>query len=205
MQENKPTNTIGIFTAVYDGYEKYLPRWEASIRALERPVDQVVIIGDDAAREAWQGTGEFILAPEYGNPYKQVASYNRAVAALTTDWVMHIGSDDVADVRLTKLFTRYFSQADVIAFDSILRKDGAFVRMRRNRPTAEKIMAETMGGQALDACALYRRSLWEQRPYNQDMEGASDVALWIEFAKLGARFAYTAQIGMTYILHDDSL
>lgn len=194
--------TFGIFTSCY-GYEPWLPEWEASIRAAGP--DEVVIVGDEAAQRAWGRLGRFVLAPELGNPYRQAAAHNRGAAELSTEWAMHVGVDDLVYPNLVSELSKRFDGADVVAVDVTSEKDGQPVRTRRNRPTREKILKPTMGQQPLDACAAFRRSLWEAHPYNEEIAGGCDVALWIGFAHAGARFAFTAKPGVRYRLHADSL
>lgn len=195
---------FGIFTACY-GYERWLPEWEQSIARMNPSADEVVIVGDEAAQAAWSGFGRFILAPEFGEPFRQAAAYNRAVSEMSTDFVMHIGVDDLVIGGLIREIARKAPRADVIAFDARLERDGAPVRVRHNRPTLQRILRPTMGGQPLDSCAAYRRTFWEKAPYNEEILGGTDVALWIAFAHAGARFIWTGQVGLRYRLHEDSL
>lgn len=197
--------SFGLFTACY-GYERWLPEWEASVAELNPAPDEVVIVGDEAARAAWGGIGTFVLAPQHGQPFNQAAAFNAAMAVMGTEWAMHVGVDDLCAPHIVADLSAKFDDADIVACDVRSERDGRLVRVRKNRPTAQAILTPTSGQQALDACAAFRRSLWEQAPYDERFNaGGCDVALWIGFAKLGARFAWSGTVGVRYRLHDDSL
>ena len=51
----------------------------------------------------------------------------------------------------------------------------------------------------------FRRSFWERAPYVTDQAGGWDTALWIGFARLGARFKATRRPGFWYRQHRDSI
>lgn len=192
--------TFGIFTSCY-GYERWLPEWEASMAAAQ--LDEVVIVGDDAAKAAWGGLGKFVVDDQ---PFNQARAHNLAVENMTSEWVMHVGVDDLVFPTIATDLAEHFAEADVVACDVVSERDGKTVRTRRNRPTNEKILKPTTGEQPLDACAAFRRSFWAQTPYDESFaRGGSDVALWIGFAHLGARFTHTGKPGVRYRLHDDSL
>lgn len=195
---------LGIFTSCY-GYEKWLPEWVSAVREL--PVDEVVIVGDQAAFDTAQTLDlpdgwKFVLDPE---PFHQARAHNDAVGELTTEWIFHLGVDDLPFPNLVSDLRAKFDDADVVAVDVVRERDGKQLSTRRNRPTTEKILKPTMGQQPLDACAAFRRSFWERHRYDESFPTGCDVALWIGFAHLGARFTHTGKPGVRYRLHQDSL
>jgi hypothetical protein len=196
--------SYGVYTQCYGNYHRYLPDWERMMAAVNG-LDDAVVVGDAAARDAWQGFGRFVFAPEFGGPFRQAASANRAVENLDTEWVTHVGVDDLALpnlVTLTRPFVNYF---DVVAYDNIHWSDGRVGERRRNVPSTPAILSANFKRATLDACAWFRRSLWVERPYDPEFEGAVDVAFWIKHAGAGARFVGSGELGILYRIHQDSL
>lgn len=194
---------LTVFASCYGAqYAAFLPEWESCMSGMEV---ETVVVGDRHAANAWGGTGRFVLAPEHGSPYNQGAAHNHAALESQTEWIMHVGVDDLVAPDLVEQLRPHTEQADVIAVDVQRTRDGKPDTVRENRPTRELILQRTMGRQPLDACAAFRRACWERTGYRLDLPGGVDVALWIDMAHQGARFAYTAQVGVIYRLRPDSL
>ena len=200
----EPMN-LTLFTSCYGpGYAEFLPEWEESVTRLH-PTAKAVVVGDAHAGKAWGGAGRFLLAPEYGSPYNQGAAHNRAVRECATEWVMHVGVDDLVVPGLVAQLAPHADGADVVAVDVQRTRNGELGSIRENRPTGEGILQPTMGRQPLDACAAFRRSYWQGTGYRTDLPGGVDVALWIDMAHKGARFTYTGEVGVIYRLRPESL
>jgi hypothetical protein len=132
---------------------------------------------------------------------------NHAVAMAETDWVMHLDADDtLTPDALNEIRQIMVSDADVIQAGYELSGTGFGIGPHRPRlyeggdGVAVLDLASIASG-----CSPFRRSLWQQSPYRIDMHGAWDVALWIGFARLGARFRPTRRAVFQYRQHDDSL
>jgi hypothetical protein len=197
--------TFGIYTQCYGGYSRYLSEWEQMVSAISPAPDEVVIVGDAPAKNSWGGTGRFVLAEQFGNPFRQAESANAAVSALSTEWVTHVGVDDIPLPNLVSLSFPFLESYDVIAYDNIHISPSGIGSRRSNSPSAASILDTSQRRSALDACAWYRRSLWKSLPYRSDYEGAVDVAFWIYQAGNGARFVGSGQLGILYRIHEDSL
>ena len=194
---------LTVFTSCYGAkYASFLPEWEACMAEL--PVE-ALIVGDIHAQATCSGKTRFILAPEYGSPYNQGAAHNHAAIHSRTEWLMHVGVDDLVTPDLVEQLTPHAGGADVIAVDVQRTRNGKMGTIRENRPTTETILEPTMGRQPLDACAAFRRSYWERTGYRTNLTGGVDVALWIDMAHQGARFAFTGKVGVIYRLRPDSL
>jgi len=197
--------TFGIYTQCYGKYSRYLPEWERMVAAILPAPDEIVIVGDILAEQTWEGTGRFVLAANLGNPFRQADSANLAVSSLSTEWVTHVGVDDIPLPNLVSLALPFVDSYDVIAYDNIHISFGEIGERRTNNPSAASILDTSGGRAALDACAWYRKSLWDSAPYDSDYEGAVDVSFWIRHAGMGARFVGSGQLGILYRLHEDSL
>ena len=76
---------------------------------------------------------------------------------------------------------------------------------RRVRVPAFDLRA-LLGGNTLDACALLRRSLWEElRGYDETMTGLEDWELWIRAGAHGARFGQLLEVAFDYRVRPGSL
>jgi hypothetical protein len=197
--------TFALYTQCYGKYSRYLPEWEQMVSAISPAPDEVVIVGDGLAEEAWSGTGKFVLANEFGNPFRQADSANFALSLLSSEWVTHVGVDDIPLPNLVSLAFPFVDSYDVVAYDNIHISSGTIGGRRANVPSAESVLDTSRGRAALDACAWYRKSLWESAPYDSNYEGAVDVSFWIRHAGLGARFVGSRQLGILYRIHEDSL
>jgi hypothetical protein len=132
---------------------------------------------------------------------------NRAVAMSSTEWVMHLDADDtLTRTGLEACFAVDPSVCDVIQAGYERSGNIAQGPVRRAR-----LYVGADGLAALDLPAIcsgnspFRRSLWAQAPYREDMLGAWDTALWIGFARLGARFRPSTQTVFYYRHHRDSV
>ena len=73
-------------------------------------------------------------------------------------------------------------------------------------PTPEFDFERLLGGNQIDACALYRREMWSRvGGYDTVMTGLEDWEYWIAVAKAGARFVRLPQVAFEYRLRGASL
>ncbi len=206
---------LTIVSSCAGNYSQYLGEWAASIIRLEQKPGAVCLFthGDEANQRA--GLAAIAMIDAAGIPARFEWSAdrldfgtarNRAVAMSSTPWVMHLDCDDtimphcLADVAAIAL------EADVVALG--YERSGDLKSGPSNR---YRLYSNTTGLKALDAAAPcsgvspFRRSFWERSPYRTDMFGAWDTALWIGFARLGARFRATKRPGFWYRQHSDSV
>jgi glycosyltransferase involved in cell wall biosynthesis len=73
-------------------------------------------------------------------------------------------------------------------------------------PAPEFDFERLLGGNQIDACALYRRELWSRvGGYDTVMTGLEDWEYWIAIAKAGARFVRLPRVAFEYRLRGESL
>lgn len=197
------------------GYHKYLDAWAHSIaNLLEYPggvgiythgTDDDLHAGRKAA-EFLRGVGIPAVHKHNGSLLDFGTARNRAVELSSTEWVMHLDCDDqimphaMEDVRVLA------PGADVISFG--YERSGETKHRPANRV---RLYRDGDGLGILEHAAPcsgvspFRRSFWERSPYRTDMVGAWDTALWIGFARLGARFRATSRPCFWYVHHTDSV
>lgn len=195
-------------------YGKYLPMWAESIVAQTVYPGRVCIFThgafDDAraARRIQQYFDAHQVVCDIMHRSEQLnfgTARNHAVAMSSSDWVMHFDADDLLLPYALEEFQEIAPSADVIQAGYICY--GAQLRM----PNIPRLYQSADGLAALDlhrlasGNSLFRRSLWEQAPYREDLIGAWDTALWIHFAHLGARFRPTTRPVFQYRQHADSV
>lgn len=129
---------------------------------------------------------------------------NRAVELAETEWVMHLDADDMLCKDALADLRDVASTADVV--------QAGYERI--NCTSCSKKVRLYAGADGIDALkmtalasgnSMFKRSLWEARPYRTDLFGAWDTALWIGFAYLGARFRPSTRPVFKYRQHHDSL
>jgi hypothetical protein len=205
---------LTIVTSVHR-YGKYLPEWTKGILSQTVRPGLVCIFShgttDDriAAEHALkQFKANAIVARhihhdallDYGT------ARNRAVEMANSEWVVHFDADDILMAHAVSDFRSLASDADVI--QAGYERSGAIATgpARRARIYAR---ADGLGALALSSICSgnspFRKSLWDRSPYRTDMFGAWDTALWIGFARLGARFRPTTRAAFYYRQHQDSV
>lgn len=197
------------------GYGKYLKEWAESI------VNQTVLPGAVCIFTHGTGDNEFCgrataaILTQAGittrhSHHVHVVDFGRArnsaIGMSDTAWVMHLDADDMLMPHAIEEYLKFKDHADVIS--SGYKRIGQVSPGMSGR---ERLYKDADGLKALDLTALcsgispFRRSLWEQSPYRLDMLGAWDTALWIGFARLGARFRATSRAVFWYRQHLDSV
>lgn len=206
---------LTIVSSCAGAYSRYLGEWADSIIALSRRPAAVALFthGDEENQRAGLAAIAKIDAAGIPARFEWEATRldfgtarNRAVAMASTDWVMHLDCDDQIMPHALDDFAAIAPNADVIAAG--YERSGDLAAGPSNRT---RTYSDTTGLKALDAAAPcsgvspFRRSFWERSPYRVDMLGAWDTALWIGFARLGARFRATRRPVFWYRQHADSI
>lgn len=199
---------IGVVTCVGGNYAQYLNDWSQSILSQTVKPDQIGIVDnacdDPGEVERVAGLlGARLLRLDRKVNYGRAR--NIAVSLTDTEWVQHFDCDDTmfpwALEETAKTLERH-PDADVVQW-------GWKKRLPERTKTRNYRAME--GRQVLNAAAKasgpspFRRTMWEQAPYDDSLEAAWDTGLWIGFAHLGARFRPTDRLCFDYRQHDDSL
>lgn len=207
-------NNLSIVTSC-GGYWRYLGPWMESILALTQKPAFVGIFthGSPDDREAGDAVAlALIMAGINARHEHSVAGLdfgtarNRAVAMTSTEWVMHLDCDDRIMPHALEDIAALAPDADVV---SLGYERAGELKLRPINKT--RIYRDGTGLEILTHAAPcsgvspFRRTLWEQSPYRTDMRGAWDTALWIGFARLGARFRATKRPCFWYWHHPDSI
>lgn len=193
--EIPPQPTIGVITTV-GTYERHVPEWCRSVRALMRKPDKIVITAQDyekvrsiTAKELPQaivipGPGEF-----------QFGTYlNTAIDACNTDWISWIGVDD-----------RYRPQAltgiDIVDTDIYI-----YGMQIQNGPIWQGGDLERALQYNPAPCgSAFRRWIWEILPFQPDLAPFEDWAFWIGARALGATAKPTGRIDFDYSTHEQQI
>lgn len=196
------------------GYGKYLGEWAESILAQTARPGRVCIFTHGSQKDYMQaetamlrlvGAGVSCYHAHSAEALDLGVARNRAVELAETEWVVHLDADDTLLPHACAEFHRVGADADVV------QAGYERVGMVAGMSTRRRVYTGADGRAALDLPALasgnsaFRRSLWEREPYRTDMRGAWDTALWIGFAKLGARFRPTPSPVFRYRQHADSV
>lgn len=194
---------IAVVTSAWSNYGRYLGEWARSV-AKQSPVPDQVVIAEfgDCTRQANLAALALrrrgIKTSVVSEPYAGMGSArNTAVAAAGTEWVMHLDADDLLLPGTLARVGRLMDDHDVISLGAKYKsgKERCFPDVSR-----EWILTGRLG---CFSCSPYRRSLWEQSPY-QTQNDYVDSLLWVGFAHLGARFVGMRRPGFVYRQHHDS-
>jgi glycosyltransferase involved in cell wall biosynthesis len=193
---------IGVVTAAWGDYGRFLPEWIESVRAQQTKPSQVTIV-DAGMTESFEA--RHALANAGFDHYRWINlrdsrgmghAMNTAVAATPTDWILRLDADDtlfswaLADISL------YSTEYDVICLGARIGHEDVIPRW---------ISTETVLSHRVScfSASAYRRSYWEQRPY-LEMNDWIDSAFWVGLAHLSAKFRGTRRVGFTYRRHAGS-
>jgi glycosyltransferase involved in cell wall biosynthesis len=89
--------TISLPLAIWgEGYSEFLPRWFGGVMALEREIDEIVIVCDEAnlpaVMSACPDFSKVLIRVEDHAGYSEY--WNRAIELCTSDWVAICNADD---------------------------------------------------------------------------------------------------------------
>lgn len=197
------------------GYGRYLEEWADSVAKLRIRPGAVCVFTHGSEEDQRAGLAAVAKLDAAGIQAKFEWSAerldfgtarNRAVAMSSSEWVMHLDADDQIMPHATEDFIRLAPGADVIAAGYERTGD-----LKTGPSLRRRLYSSTVGEEALRVVAPcsgvspFRRSFWERKPYRTDMLGAWDTALWIGFARMGARFEATKRPVFWYRQHADSV
>lgn len=197
------TFDLAIVTSTWGSYSMWLPEWaESLIGQTVRPKLAVIAdfgVDDRSAMYAAvnmlsrAGIGVSLTHGQYSG---MGHARNTAVAVTNTEWVMHLDTDDLLLPHAVEMCAELSDTADVICLGA---RRGRTVKTFPHASRQEVLK----GSNCSFSCSPFRRSLWEQRPY-QTRNDWVDSVLWVGFAHLGARFVPTDRPGFRYREHADS-
>ena len=190
--------TVGIVTTV-GTYYHHLPQWAASIKALHRQPDEVVI----AASEPWRVwvsledmgvdlPGLRVLAVD--GPFLLSRFLNAAITAAESDWIAWIGVDDA--YRPEALTGLDDCPADVLVFGMQIDGKGVW---------HGGLLTDSALYNPIPCGSPFRRALWQRNPFNEDLAPYEDWAFWIAAHHAGARAMPSGRVDFDYRLHDEQI
>lgn len=195
-------------------YGKYLPEWADSIAKQSIKPGRVCIFTHGTSNDDLRGEGAMLMLCDRGvSAYHVHAPFkldlgvarNRAVELAETEWVMHLDADDMLMTGAVADLQSVARDADVVqsGYERIGQIAGLTTK-RRLYTGADGMDALSLSALA-SGNSMFRRKLWEQSPYREDLCGAWDTCLWIGFARLGARFRPSTIPIFQYRQHADSV
>lgn len=207
---------LAIVTSCHN-YGRWLHEWAASIAAQETYLPKRVAIVDNGSTDLTPQEIEkaVTILEDVGLEVRTErigftdfgSARNRAVElGGETEWIQHLDADDKLLPYALEDFAELAPEADVVSFG--YRRFGDLTAGPKNRTrTYRKHQGEASLRSTAPASGVspFRRSFWLQEPYRTDMDGGWDTALWIDFAKLGARFVPTRRPVFLYRQHASSI
>jgi glycosyltransferase involved in cell wall biosynthesis len=168
-----------------------------------------VIIVDDGSSEAettrilreCQDTGYSVVFQPNGGPG---AARNTGIRLAKGEFILPLDSDNrLRDVYLNEGVSLLKGNAAI----GVVYADAEYFGDRSGRwDVAEFDLSSLIRMNFIDACALYRRGLWEDLGgYDEKIIGVEDWDLWLRIAARGVAFVHLSQIGFDYRVRKDSL
>lgn len=187
---------IGICTSFYNGYGRYYPDWIKSIRCLTTPPQKITIVlsGNNNGLSVVPDSDINVIRLDthtnMGN------ARNIAVKNTDTEYIQYLDIDDTILQDAIDIYAKYEGY-DVISGGLRIKGDKA----NRDLIFNASLERQLLGRHCCCSHAVYRRSLWEQRPYIQ--HDFCDQPLWCGFAMLGASFIATKEVTTCYNTRKD--
>lgn len=189
--------TIGIVTTCHT-YYSFIPGWLESIRNLSTQPDQIVIAATDPEECRRNIADAQVAVIQASEPFSLGTYLNTAIEGCETDWIVWIGIDD--RYRPHALDGLNSSTADVIAYGILYSNGTQWIPASISR---EQVLS--VQHNLIPCGSPFRRQLWKQIPFQEELNPFEDWGLWVGFASLGANFAVTKQIDFDYSQHSEQI
>lgn len=204
---------IGIVTAVWNGYGKFVRQWLDAIDSLDtKPTQITIALGHNhglPADELDTLLGRFqhlhlIFAIDETMPPLMGPMRNFAIALTNQEWIMYLSVDDIILPNAIDEFMKYEKDADYICIKwlSTATWNPRARVLIHNPKTPEEMALKYNGKGFIVGHSPFRRSFWEKKPYkSHDYPNAPFVADMVE---AGARFVKTEEPCTMYLRRLDS-
>lgn len=200
---------IGICSACWGGYHKYVENWARSIASQTYKPKQIHLVIEEShpSREAVKKAKEILpnLEVTYCLFKTPAQMRNDAVRPLHTEWVQFVDIDDELLPRCLESCSKV-EGADVIQVGFKRRINGKIERKTRSYSPIRGISA-LKAPVICPSLSPFKKELWEAAPYRDfaNNKGGWDYALWIGFILRNARFKPAPEAGFIYNIHEDSV
>jgi len=195
---------ITVGTGCWGDYGKYLPEWAESIAA-QTVKPRYASIADAGLNEPGYIDKAARILESAGVPvvlsrvtYEGFGSARNApFRSATTEWGMHLDTDDTLLPDAIETYMRLQDQADVIAPGALVDgKPQLFPHASRENVLRAK--------HCVLSCGAFRLRYWRQRPWHTRNDWI-DTTFWIGLAHLGARIVPVDKPTFVRRMHRDSV
>ncbi len=178
--------TIAVVSWASGPHVRFIDRWLASIRALDRQPEQIILGTDTDMR--FDGVDVLWCPKQRFEP----RLLNAAVRASDTEWVCKLDVDDV-------IFPHAFDRVD--EWSSDVTVFGVKVAGSAWQPRADDLL--TSPSNACTSASPFRRHVWHAGKF-ADLP-YWDWAFWIQAAKNGFTFEPSGTVDYEYGIHPDQV
>lgn len=142
------------------------------------------------------------------------ASRNLGIQASVGDWIAFLDSDDYWDEK--KLETVFCSEIDIGLFDAVshdelvVDNDSVVLRTLKYGPYSDDFYNEMLvGGNRCSTSAIVVRTSFLKEfnlkfDESRDFVTVEDYGLWLDMARLGAKFKFVPKVLGYYVMHPDN-
>ena len=180
----------------------------ASIERCRLPRAELIVVNDGSSDPTTlrmlaglERQGYYVLHKPNGG---LSSARNEAIAAARGRYILPLDADNRIHPTFVKSAIELLDKDPEIGV--VYSDRQLFGASTQHIPVPEYEFRSLLGGNAIDACAVYRRDLWrELEGYDEGMSGFEDWEFWIRAGLSGWRFHHLSMVAQDYRMRADSL
>jgi glycosyltransferase involved in cell wall biosynthesis len=189
---------------------KFLPEAVESVRALVRQDTELIVVDDGSTDEGTMREMDR-LAGEGVHTIRQenkglAAARNVGIAASRGEYILPLDADNRIRPGYLEHGVRILDEAPEVG---VVYGDAEYFGTKSGRwHVGEFELSNLLFWNFIDACAVYRRQVWEQNGgYDGTMpvQGLEDWDFWLSTVRQGWKFAYVRDVLFDYRVEQDSM
>ncbi len=199
---------IGIVTSFYNGYEKFLSRWAASIcKLMIKPSMVVFVQSGEADKNIIEKVKKKFDDNDIKYKFAEIKKHkgmgyarNKAVENCNTKWIMYLDVDDIIIKTALNNLDKYELKTDIICGGLLIKNiNGTETKKYFLSATRKKVLK---GKWCCCSHAIYKKELWYKSPYIENNDFI-DYPLWLGFAQFGGKFIGIEKLLTMYMRRKD--
>jgi glycosyltransferase involved in cell wall biosynthesis len=201
--------TVSVIIPCFN-HGEFLPEAVASIAAIERHDVELIVVDDGSTDERTCQEIDTLIAQSI----KVVRQENQGVAAARNAGVLVANGEYILPLDADNRLRRGYIEHGIRILDAnpqvgVVYGDAAYIGERKGRWHLGSFDRDRLLlCNQIDACAMYRRSVWEQNngyDVTMPVQGFEDWDFWLCALENGWRFAYVPEVLFDYRIAKESM